>query len=676
MITHNNRLRIGITISNRGGNQSIWENGISQNCIFLAMLLRKSDVVVEAALVTAGIPESASKDMMIGMTGVRLIGLEEAMSSLDILIEMGAQLTDEWAADFRKRGGRYVGMRVGNDYVIDAERAIFDQPHSSLVTAKTYDALWTIPGHELSCSDYFSITTRQRVTVVPHLWSPIFFQNGIDSLPSDISYGYRAGSSHWRVCCFEPNINLVKTCVVPMLISEEAYRIEPRFPEFFRFTNTHHVIEQPFFKQFANSLDIVTHGLATFEARFSVFDFLARYGDCVISHQWACPQNYLYYEVLYGKYPLIHNSELLKGYGYYYPDFDSQEGGKVLVEAYRNHDKHLEAYESSCEKLIRSLDIDNPVNIKSYTRELLNIGREQNSGEVATVSGIVDRGASPHPLPTGIDKAWLINLTRRPDRITSFKEAHPDLMLEIERHPAFDGLKLELTPKIARLFSHNEFQWKKAVMGCALSHLDLWTRLAGEPCGASWLILEDDSRLLPAWRSEWEMGLSGGGIPTDWDIVYLGGVLPPNRAAFEKCVEKLNSHVGQVGKNSAFGQNPPDRRFHFCTYAYVISSRGARKIMETLQARGGIWTAVDIMLCDAAPPLNVLFLHPLAASCTQEQDPSYVSGAFHDITGTQTFDSDLWNNREFFTEAEISSQLHRDDIIDILGALHDARRAT
>ena len=63
---------------------------------------------------------------------------------------------------------------------------------------------------------------------------------------------------------------------------------------------------------FARALDIVNHGMATFEGRFAIYEYMAHYGDGIVSHHWENGQNYLYYEALYGGYPLIHNSEFIR----------------------------------------------------------------------------------------------------------------------------------------------------------------------------------------------------------------------------------------------------------------------------------------------------------------------------------------------------------------------------
>jgi hypothetical protein len=276
-------------------------------------------------------------------------------------------------AAFRERGGKYAWMRVGNDYVIDIERAMFNKPNGSLVNSKKYDAVWTLPQYERSCKDYFELTARAPVRFVPHLWTPYFFDMGIARMPKDVVFGYRPGRPRWRVCSFEPNISMVKTSLIPMLSCEEAYRERPGFLEYMHVLNTLHLKDHPTFLHFARSLDIVNHGLASFEGRFPVYEYMARYGDCIVSHQWENAQNYIYYEALYGGYPLVHNSPLLKEQGYYYPDFDCREGGQALLRAFAQHDRNLPDYQARARKLLHQLDTGNPANIDAYTTELARL---------------------------------------------------------------------------------------------------------------------------------------------------------------------------------------------------------------------------------------------------------------------------------------------------------------
>ncbi len=364
------KLRVGVTLSIREGAQSIWENGIFQNCVFLVQLLNLSPAVGEAVLVNTG-THAPSAGLLLDRASVRIIGLDEAAQTLDIAIEMSALLPEPWFQSFRARGGRTAWMRVGNDYVIDIERAMYNRPHAALCSNKVYDAVWTLPEYEHSCSDYFSLTARAPVRIVPHLWSPQFLRMGIDSLPADHRWGYQPGRATWRVCSFEPNMCMVKTSLIPILVCEEAYRANPAFLDLLRVCNSLALKDDPQFVTMANTLDVVSHGLASFDGRFTVYEFMAHHGDCIVSHHWENGQNYLYYEALYGGYPLVHNSEFIKGCGYYYPHFDCQAGGAALLRAYMEHDRRLDDEKRSTAALLHSVDVANPDNIEAYTRELL-----------------------------------------------------------------------------------------------------------------------------------------------------------------------------------------------------------------------------------------------------------------------------------------------------------------
>jgi len=278
------------------------------------------------------------------------------------------------------------------------------------------------------------------------------------------------------------------------------------------------------------------------------------------------------------------------------------------------------------------------------------------------------------PFSQGIDDCYIINLDRREDRMERLFNTTPELRDRATRFSAIEGKKLELTPTLARLFKPHDFMWKKAIMGCALSHLSLWWRLVNEHQDINtFLILEDDVKLKPEWEGRWKAAEPH--LPEDWDIIYLGGILPPNRAAFEQSKERVNDHFSRVAENRIFGQNPPNRYFHWCAYAYVLSRRGAQKVLEVMAGHDGYWTSADHMLCNPINHIRMYFLDPLVAGCYQDEDPKYANSAFNDFNRVDSFDSDLWNNDERFTKEEVEKRLEeaKDDEVDIGAALKEAR---
>lgn len=272
----------------------------------------------------------------------------------------------------------------------------------------------------------------------------------------------------------------------------------------------------------------------------------------------------------------------------------------------------------------------------------------------------------------GIDDCFVINLKRRSDRMEKLYNNHPELKGRIIRFDAIEGKNLTLTPALTRLFKPHDFMWKKAVMGCALSQLSLWHQLVNEKAGIeNYLILEDDVKLMKGWEAKWKEALPY--VPENYDVIYLGGILPPNRNGFEHCKEPINKYFSRVKENNFYGQNPPNRYFHFCAYAYVLSKQGAEKVIATLMARDGYYTSADHILCNPVDFLNIYFFDPLIAGCYQDDDPVYASSQFNNFNRIDKFDSDLWNNDERFTEDEIKKNTNSSSELNIDTALRDAR---
>lgn len=136
--------------------------------------------------------------------------------------------------------------------------------------------------------------------------------------------------------------------------------------------NSLHMKDHPTLVQMANSLNIVKDSKATFHGRNDIAGFMAQYADAVVSHQWGNDQNYLYLDVLYGGYPLVHNSPWLDA-GYYYPDFNAQEGGRQLLLAAREHDASLADYRARAQRVIDSVNPFQLANLDSFANRLLHL---------------------------------------------------------------------------------------------------------------------------------------------------------------------------------------------------------------------------------------------------------------------------------------------------------------
>ena len=249
----------------------------------------------------------------------------------------------------------------------------------------------------------------------------------------------------------------------------------------------------------------------------------------------------------------------------------------------------------------------------------------------------------------GIDNTYIINLDTRRDRWDKLMAAEPYLQ-SATRVAGVNGKTLTMNSEIYHMFERNEFQWKKSIIGCNLSHISVWKRVAES--GTMALVLEDDVRFHNGWLSMWPAYQQA--IPADADVLYLGGVLPPNKPALPSASRAVNSYWSQIIPNTYFSPSPI-AVFHFCAYSYILTQRGAQKLMAfMMDSEKRSFTVSDHLLGHPAVGLVKYHANPLLSFCFQESDPVYVSSQFNDLHREDKFDSDIWNNKECFEESELA----------------------
>jgi len=372
-IVNKDALKIGITIHLRDENQSVWENSVHQTAMFLSMALNNIPFVKKVVFVNCGAVNSPTSGVLKFSTG-EVIAPQDAHDALDLVIEVGAQLPLEWIQNFSARGGKVVAYRLTNDLVIDFERMAFALPASLTFQGAKYDAIWTTSSFEQVCKSYYKHGFGAAVSSVPSIWSPLLVNGYSEELSTE--FAYKPGSQRWRVGILEPNLCSTKTCHLPLLIADQAHRKDTRMIDSALVFNTLAVKDHESFIKFANSLDLVNQGIATFEGRLPIHMILGPLVDAVISHQWLNDENHLYYEALYGGFPLIHNSDFLGDCGYRYNTFDCVDGGLSFLQAFREHDKNLAEYRKQADMFLAKMNPDAPEIIDAYTKNISDLYQE------------------------------------------------------------------------------------------------------------------------------------------------------------------------------------------------------------------------------------------------------------------------------------------------------------
>ncbi len=260
--------------------------------------------------------------------------------------------------------------------------------------------------------------------------------------------------------------------------------------------------------------------------------------------------------------------------------------------------------------------------------------------------------------PKMIDKIFIVNLDSRKDRWDNLISSEPYLKNNATRISAINGKLLQLNKFIFKLFKNNSFMWKKSVIGCFLSHINVWSKIINSP-GEYFLVLEDDVRFNNNWINNWNKCATN--IPKDAELLYIGGILPPNKAVLPSCLEEVNSFWSQIKPNTFFSPNIALPIFHFCAYSYIISKQGAYKLLNYLSNNEHIISECDHFIGSPYIGLKKYVANSLLTRCFQDDDLTYINSQFNDIHKTNNFDSDIWNNTECFTEEEIKIFLENNE---------------
>ena len=112
--------------------------------------------------------------------------------------------------------------------------------------------------------------------------------------------------------------------------------------------------------------------------RYPIHYILSQMTDIVISHQWENPLNYAYLDVMYLQFPLIHNADMIKDAGYFYPDFEAEKGAELLKHVIENHDNNIDAYNERNEEVMTRYTVYNEGLVDTYTKLLDNLHAGEN----------------------------------------------------------------------------------------------------------------------------------------------------------------------------------------------------------------------------------------------------------------------------------------------------------
>ena len=350
-------MKIGITI-NIGSNNSIWSNGVNQNAVFLALIFKK--IGYDVNLIYANSSKKTEDVLKKYNINLKLITLKNSFDiKYDVIIQLGLTIEEEMYNKWKSSNNnlKTVAYECGNHWFIESEKIIFgahDGNNEDNLTNGKFNQVWSIPQMEKTCLDLYAFLRKtDNATVVPFIWDPIFIETHSILEDYNLEYGSRKIK---KIGVMEPNISIMKNSIYPIVILDKYYRKYKQLEKIY-LIGADKIKNNKSFKKLISKTDLLKNNILTAERRYQTLYLLDNYVDLVLSWQFENNLNYLWFDIAWMGWPIVHNGSLCQDIGYYYKDFKVDNAIEKIKEASEEHANNL-----NYKKINRS-------KIKRYTNE-------------------------------------------------------------------------------------------------------------------------------------------------------------------------------------------------------------------------------------------------------------------------------------------------------------------
>jgi hypothetical protein len=363
-----NDVKIGITLLIFNDIISFFSNGINQNSLFLCELLLNAGFDVYFIIEDQklfNISENILSEILYDSRFKYKKYSEILYSEFNLIITLSFSYGELFIFNYlRYLHTKHVGYFCGNTYIIETEKILYNQHKNrqndeydfTINGHSKYDEIWCIPQMTELNLDFWSILHRCKCIEVPFIWSNnaiTLFCKANNCNESDLYYKNRG--SEKKIAIFEPNISIMKWALPSILICENAYR-KSKLVKHLYVTNIGSSSTNDFnlkqFNKFAQTLDLVKDKKCSIEGRYNTLSFMKDYADVVVSHQWGNPLNYLYFDLAWMGWPILHNAYLCKDLGYFYDSFNLIDASEKLIKTLTEHDENINTYVEKNRKVI------------------------------------------------------------------------------------------------------------------------------------------------------------------------------------------------------------------------------------------------------------------------------------------------------------------------------------
>jgi len=379
----------------------IFNNGLHQNGYFLYRLLGKIPNVQPFLIAPDDtLPEENRKiDNLLECFGAPVVpmGWFREKYRCDVMIQGSYAIAPEQLVSYKKTGTKIIAVVWGHKYAINQETMAFGRlvttdkdPNINHAAASiirrnegTLDAVWLSP-HFTWTKQYLAASydmPLHKTFTAPYIWDPEIVTRVCKDLPSfnngEKTPHFRAGDlENKQIYTLEPNINVLKTSLIPFHALELLYKENPDHFDHCYFYGGEILNENPHFHQLLNTSAFFSDGKThkvTFNGRTKI-PWVYEKAKVQLAHHYDCGLNYTYLEAAYHHHPIVHNSHFMRDMGYYYRGANTHDAAAQLRMALRHQDRDdLDEYNANCDDVVDRFSINNAQNIRGYSTLIENL---------------------------------------------------------------------------------------------------------------------------------------------------------------------------------------------------------------------------------------------------------------------------------------------------------------
>ncbi len=368
-----NILNIGITIN---FDTNLYSNGLQQNVVILNNLLNESDNFRSFFIYEGKLLDSYLIDKNFCFPYVDI--LKNDSIEFDLIIMMGFIINGQTINKIRYKNNKtkVVLLQCGNQFIENMAFSLvdIDKSHSPIENSKEIDQIWILPHYKKNLSFMKSYFKNENVMLVPYIWDSLFIDYQIEnSVYKEHKIDFYEINSK-SIIIMEPNIFFSKNCILPLFIIESFERKYPTLIERCNVLCSDKLADNDYFIKLLLQMDIYQRrtNFLKLQNRTFFLNAIHQFGSILISHQQDNALNYLYLEALYLNLPLLHNSDIISNYGYYYPENDIDIAIEELYKIIKVHFKFIEEYKKNCKEIIYKFSSKNAENTYKYNELIMS----------------------------------------------------------------------------------------------------------------------------------------------------------------------------------------------------------------------------------------------------------------------------------------------------------------